>query len=333
MNLPTFIAQGRCTHHKLAKNEDGMMAVGGKTLGLTTTKPTDIIARIAKEPLPKGWPVLLVEAVTPDGSFKTTFLSGQGGAKGDSKPASKAVKPRDKAPTNPEAQPSTKPLEKQEKAESTQKGAEKALPTNAVTKSPQKTATSTESPFAVGDRVEVESYGEGIVRFVGSHHSTGNERVGVQLDRANGNNNGTIKGHTYFECPPKCGVLVAPSKCSKVDAVSLHATLPTEAPRTIHESTAQDQVVTLERPDTSASFGFGLAEVSSGQGIDCPSLSLTHDGWLGRCTLGGLRSGRQWLVKRRSNLLLKWGLVLLRLRAFVQMVLRSRSTSHESSLW
>ena len=35
-----------------------------------------------------------------------------------------------------------------------------------------------------------------------------------------GKNNGTVQGHKYFECPPKCGVLVAPSKVSLIAEAS-----------------------------------------------------------------------------------------------------------------
>lgn len=52
------------------------------------------------------------------------------------------------------------------------------------------------------------------IRYVGPHATKPSSklRYGVQLDKAVGRNAGTIKGHAYFSCPPKCGVLVLRSK-------------------------------------------------------------------------------------------------------------------------
>ena len=50
--------------------------------------------------------------------------------------------------------------------------------------------------FAVGDQVMVQGKGHGVVRFVGPHAETGRPRIGVQLDRAVGKNNGTVKVRT-----------------------------------------------------------------------------------------------------------------------------------------
>lgn len=66
----------------------------------------------------------------------------------------------------------------------------------------------------VGDRVTVKGYEEcsGTLRFFGPHAESGATRCGVELDLPIGKNNGTVKGHKYFECAAKCGCLVAPSK-------------------------------------------------------------------------------------------------------------------------
>ena len=39
----------------------------------------------------------------------------------------------------------------------------------------------------------------GTVRFFGKHAESGSARVGVELDTMVGKNNGTVKGHVYFE--------------------------------------------------------------------------------------------------------------------------------------
>ena len=65
----------------------------------------------------------------------------------------------------------------------------------------------------VGKRVLVTGFDcEGTLRFFGPHAEGGKKRAGVELDQAVGKNSGTVKGHQYFVCAKKHGVLVAPSK-------------------------------------------------------------------------------------------------------------------------
>jgi hypothetical protein len=65
----------------------------------------------------------------------------------------------------------------------------------------------------VGKRCTVEGYEcGGTVRFVGPSAEDGKAKVGIELDEALGKHGGTSKGHVYFKCPKKCGVLVGPTK-------------------------------------------------------------------------------------------------------------------------
>jgi len=63
----------------------------------------------------------------------------------------------------------------------------------------------------------VKTFGVGTVRFFGPHHVDGKNRCGVELDEYIGLNDGTIKGHKYFECEPKRGVLVDPRQVLMID--------------------------------------------------------------------------------------------------------------------
>ena len=36
------------------------------------------------------------------------------------------------------------------------------------------------------------------MRFVGPHHTTGKQRIGIELDEDVGLNDGTVQGHQYF---------------------------------------------------------------------------------------------------------------------------------------
>ena len=67
-----------------------------------------------------------------------------------------------------------------------------------------------------GTRVAIPERGEGVVLFIGMHAVDGKPRVGVKLDSPNGLNNGTIKGHTYFTCEDKYGVLALPGNVRRV---------------------------------------------------------------------------------------------------------------------
>jgi len=72
----------------------------------------------------------------------------------------------------------------------------------------------------IGKRVEVlgfEGTG-GSIRFVGVHHETYKPRIGVEMDDPVGKHNGTMKGHKYFACKSKCGVITVPKKVTIVAA-------------------------------------------------------------------------------------------------------------------
>jgi len=71
--------------------------------------------------------------------------------------------------------------------------------------------------FAVGDRVRVSNKAIGVVMFAGMHKKDGSPRYGVGLDFADGKNNGSVGGHTYFSCEPSHGVLVKPDRVTKAD--------------------------------------------------------------------------------------------------------------------
>lgn len=71
-----------------------------------------------------------------------------------------------------------------------------------------------------GDTVQVNHYLQGRVKFLGQLHSIRNESseifVGIELDSPKGNCNGTINGIKYFECKSNYGLLIPPSKITKI---------------------------------------------------------------------------------------------------------------------
>ena len=86
--------------------------------------------------------------------------------------------------------------------------------------------------LVVGRRAKVNGLGEGVVRFLGPHHETGEARCGVELDEQVGFMDGSEDGHRYFECEWGRGVLapfesvtalVLPKAAEKGDVVALQA--------------------------------------------------------------------------------------------------------------
>jgi len=70
----------------------------------------------------------------------------------------------------------------------------------------------------IGARVGVVGYDEiGTLVFYGERIGGGGKRCGIVFDAPIGKNNGTIKGHKYFSCEDKHGILTIPSKIIFID--------------------------------------------------------------------------------------------------------------------
>ena len=61
VNALCVVYKGRATHHKLAKNEDGMYEVNGKCYGNASSLKA-LVALLSSDPAPTGWPVRLVRS-------------------------------------------------------------------------------------------------------------------------------------------------------------------------------------------------------------------------------------------------------------------------------
>ena len=78
---------------------------------------------------------------------------------------------------------------------------------------PQRKRSGVLAAVAVGYRCSVTGFEcNGTIRFVGAHATEGTPRVGVELDQPIGKHNGKSKGHVYFNCAKKHGVLVKHTK-------------------------------------------------------------------------------------------------------------------------
>lgn len=91
----------------------------------------------------------------------------------------------------------------------------------------------------IGKRVAVSGYKSlGVLRYFGFHKVHTDElRCGVELDKPLGKNNGTVKGHTYFSCTDKHGVLCKPDKVRLVIEVPIEGS-PEEVVNTGHAASS-----------------------------------------------------------------------------------------------
>ena len=65
----------------------------------------------------------------------------------------------------------------------------------------------------IGERVRVDGYDcGGTLLFFGPHKTQPGSRCGVELDEPIGKNSGKVKGHRYFPCAKKCGLLCIATK-------------------------------------------------------------------------------------------------------------------------
>uniref|UniRef100_A0A8C8RCU2 Centrosomal protein 350 n=1 Tax=Pelusios castaneus TaxID=367368 RepID=A0A8C8RCU2_9SAUR len=70
--------------------------------------------------------------------------------------------------------------------------------------------------FHIGDRILVSNVQPGILRFKGLTSFAKGFWAGVELDKPEGNNNGTYDGIKYFDCKEKHGIFAPPQKISHI---------------------------------------------------------------------------------------------------------------------
>ncbi|XP_053247283.1 centrosome-associated protein 350 isoform X3 [Podarcis raffonei] len=70
--------------------------------------------------------------------------------------------------------------------------------------------------FNIGDRVLVSNIQPGTLRFKGLTEFAKGFWAGVELDKPEGNNNGTYNGVQYFNCKEKHGIFAPPQKISRI---------------------------------------------------------------------------------------------------------------------
>uniref|UniRef100_A0A4W3GJT0 CAP-Gly domain containing linker protein family member 4 n=1 Tax=Callorhinchus milii TaxID=7868 RepID=A0A4W3GJT0_CALMI len=75
---------------------------------------------------------------------------------------------------------------------------------------------SDDSEIQIGDSVVVVGQRSGVVRFYGKTDFAPGYWYGIELDKPNGKNDGSVGGVQYFTCPPKRGVFAPPSRVQRL---------------------------------------------------------------------------------------------------------------------
>jgi len=57
--------------------------------------------------------------------------------------------------------------------------------------------------YSAGQRIIAGQFGKGTIRFVGSINQKQGTWIGIQLDKADGKNDGSVQGVHYFTCEKK----------------------------------------------------------------------------------------------------------------------------------
>ncbi|XP_024147273.1 CAP-Gly domain-containing linker protein 4 isoform X2 [Oryzias melastigma] len=105
----------------------------------------------------------------------------------------------------------------------------------------------------LGDRVAIAGQKVGTLRFCGSTEFSGGLWAGVELDKAEGKNNGAVAGVQYFTCRMKHGIFAPLSKISK----------PLEKRKTVKTSTTIRPSCRIDSSRTSSKINAGILSRSS----------------------------------------------------------------------
>lgn len=78
-------------------------------------------------------------------------------------------------------------------------------------------AGSGEEKLSIGERVFVIGAGRrtGTIRYCGPVNFAVGTWYGVELDKPEGRNDGSVQGQRYFTCPANCGVFAPPARVQR----------------------------------------------------------------------------------------------------------------------
>lgn len=114
--------------------------------------------------------------------------------------------------------------------------------------------------FKVGERILVAGERKGTIRYYGPTKVSAGLWYGIELDQAEGRNDGSVQGVRYFECPPNRGVFASQSRVSKLLTVSDECLLEQTSSG---EGSSSTGIRTLNGSPLPQSIKFGLLKRST----------------------------------------------------------------------
>ena len=118
-----------------------------------------------------------------------------------------------------------------------------------------------DSQLRLGDRVVIDGVKSGVVAFIGPTQFAKGPWIGIQLDKPEGKNDGSVNGVQYFECPPQHGVFTRPNK------VTLQQVQPpavSSQPRPVPSHSGPAQITTEEMKAKASQLHVGDRVVVNG---------------------------------------------------------------------
>lgn len=124
--------------------------------------------------------------------------------------------------------------------------------------------------LAIGQRC-IASDAPGVIRFIGTTEFSAGLWIGIELDEAQGKNDGTVQGVRYFDCAEKRGVFVRESKVVTTESVDRsYDNDPTETRRSAGTHGFKAPMPRIETPRTPSHLSRPVSRIST------PSVAATH---------------------------------------------------------
>ncbi|XP_014671343.1 PREDICTED: CAP-Gly domain-containing linker protein 1-like [Priapulus caudatus] len=140
----------------------------------------------------------------------------------------------------------------------------------------------------VGDRVLVSGTKTGTLRYLGATDFAKGDWAGIELDDAQGKNDGSVAGKRYFDCKPKCGLFAPvikvvrlarpPPQVKPLTRQSLSSHTPGALTRS--RSGSQDSINTLSSTSSRGRVRLGVTSLtsqSSPKGAQRSNVQATHN--------------------------------------------------------
>lgn len=113
--------------------------------------------------------------------------------------------------------------------------------------------------YKVGERVWVNGNKPGVIAFIGETKFKEGEWFGVILETADGKNNGTVDGVSYFQTEENRGIFCRSSKLSKTQQNETAAATTTTA-STVPPTESTQPSTTITSAAATATYGFNIGE-------------------------------------------------------------------------